>query len=221
MVGRRAVLVAILGAVLVACGAGGGSSPPPVASRTNAPDVAVTPSASSATASSATAVTAPVSQSPSRAPQPSPKPTPIPVPPKPDGVKFGEQIRVSDDEAVAEITQSVSWRAPLTEGVEIRVYGVTNCLAEPSDPPAGTSGPCLVEHTALPASVRVLLASAPASAGVASWKWTQETGCDIGLNNDPDGPAYYAVVLAAYSAAGHSIFAIAEPGGWWRPGLVT
>jgi hypothetical protein len=136
----------------------------------------------------------------------------------PGGVKFDEQIRVSDDEAVAEVTQTVTWRTPRTEGVEIRVYGVTKCLAEPTDPPAGTSGPCLVEHTALPASVRTLLATASASDGVASWTWTEETGCDIGLENDPAGPGYYAVVLAAYSASGHSIFAIAEPGAWWRPG---
>jgi hypothetical protein len=125
---------------------------------------------------------------------------------------------VSDDEAVAEFTQTVTWRTPRTEGIEIRVYGVTRCLAEPNDPPAGTSGPCLVEHTALPASVRTLLATAPASAGIVSWTWMEETGCSIGLEYDPDGPAYYAVVLAAYGASRHSIFAIAEPGGWWRPG---
>ena len=96
---------------------------------------------------------------------------------------------------------------------------MTKCLAEPRDPAAGTSGPCLVEHTALPASVRTLLATASASDGIVSWTWTEETGCNIGLENDPAGPGYYAIVLAAYSASGHSIFAIAEPGGWWRPGL--
>jgi hypothetical protein len=136
----------------------------------------------------------------------------------PSGVKFDEQIRVSDDAEDAEITQTVTWRAPRTEGVEIRVYGVTECLSEPRDPAAGTSGPCLVAHTALPASVRTLLATAPASEGVASWTWTEKTGCDIGLENDPAGPGYYAVVLAAYSASEHSIFAIAEPGYWLRPG---
>jgi hypothetical protein len=126
---------------------------------------------------------------------------------------------VSDDEHFAEFTQSVTWRTPRTEHIEIRVYGVTKCLAEPEDPPPDTSGPCLVVHTALPTSVRTLLATAPASDGVASWTWTEETGCNIGLEYDPGGPVYYAVVLAAYSASGHSIFAIAEPGGWWRPGL--
>jgi hypothetical protein len=212
MVGRRAVLAAILGAVLAACGAGVASSPPTVAPRTDAHDVAVTPSAASATA----AIT-PVSQSPSGTPRPTLKPTPVPGPAKPSGVKFDEQVRVSDDENVAEFTQTVTWRTPRTEGIEIRVYGVTKCLAEPRDPPAGTSGPCLVEHAALPASVLTLLATASASDGVVSWRWTEETGCNIGLEYDPAGPAYYAVVLAAYSASRHSIFAIAEPGGWWRP----
>jgi hypothetical protein len=151
-------------------------------------------------------------------PKPSPKPTPVPVPPKPTGVKFDERAKMSDDESVAEITQTVTWRAPRSAGVEIRVYGVTECIAEPSNPAPNTSGPCLVIHTPLPASVRTLLGTAPASDGVVSWTWTQETGCDIGLAHDPDGPMYHAVVLAAYSASGHSIFAIAEPGGWWQPG---
>ena len=134
-------------------------------------------------------------------------------------MKFNERVHVSDDEAVAEFTQTVTWQTPRMEGIEIRVYGVTKCLAEPKDPPADSSGPCLVEHTALPPSVVTLLATAPASDGVISWRWTEQTGCNIGLEYDPDGPAYYAVVLAAYTASRHSIFAIAEPGGWWRPGV--
>ena len=118
----------------------------------------------------------------------------------------------------ADITQTVTWRTPRSDGVEIRVYGVTKCIAEPSDPAPDTSGPCLVTGTPLPASVRTLLGKAPASDGAVIWSWTEETGCDIGLANDPDGPVYYAVVLAAYNASGHSIFAIAEPGLWWEPG---
>jgi hypothetical protein len=141
------------------------------------------------------------------------------VPPKPAGVNFDVQADVSDDGSEAEITQTVTWRTPRNEGVEIKVYGVTKCIAEPEDPAPDTSGPCLVAHTPLPASVRTLLGSAPASTGAVSWSWTEGTGCDIGLANDPDGPTYHAVVLAAYNASGNSIFAIAEPGMWWRPGL--
>ena len=214
MVDSRAVVAAILGAVLAACGTGAASSPPPVQPRTDAPDVAVTPSAASVTAAPT-----PVSQRPSPTPRPTPTPTPVPEPPMPTGVTFHvQQVNVGDDAAEAEITQRVTWRAPRTEGVEIRVFGVTECLARPMDPEAGGSGQCLVEHTALPASVRTLLGTAPASAGIVSWSWTGGFECVIGLQHDPDGPAYSAVVLAAYSASGHSIFAIAEPGLWLRPG---
>ena len=203
--GRLAVVIAWL-MFLGGCAAGAtpASSPSPT-------PVSVGPS----TSPSMSPLSSP---SASATPLPTPKPTPVPVPPKPTGVKFDEQILVSDDDAVAEITQTVTWQAPRTDGIEIKVYGVTECLAEPEDPDPGSGGPCLVEHTALPASVRTLLATAPASDGVASWTWTEQTGCDVGLENDPDGPGYHAVVLAAYSASGHSIFAIAEPGYWWRPG---
>jgi hypothetical protein len=132
-------------------------------------------------------------------------------------VTFDEETRVSDDGQFGEVTQTVTWGAPRSEGIEIRVYGVIGCIAEPADPAPGTNGPCLVVHTPLPASVRRLLATAPASDGGVSWTWTEEGGCDPSpFKSAPDGPGYHAVVLAAYSAAGNSIFAIAEPGGWWR-----
>ncbi len=99
----------------------------------------------------------------------------------------------------------------------IRVYGVTECIAEPDDPAPGTGGPCLVVGTPLPGSVRTLLGKAPASDGTVSWSWTVETGCNVGLAYDPDRPAYHAIVLAAYNASGRSIFAIAEPVGGMRP----
>ena len=182
----------------------------------SAPTASPTPAAAASTSPAAT--DSPRSPSAAPTPRPTPMPTPVPVPPKPTGVKFDVQGVESDDGSVAEITQTLTWRAPRSEGVEIRVYGVTECIAEPVDRAPNTGGPCLVIHTPLPASVRTLLGTAPASDGVVSWTWTQETGCDIGLANDPDGPLYHAVVLAAYSASGHSIFAIAEPGGWWEPG---
>jgi hypothetical protein len=150
---------------------------------------------------------------------PPPSPTPAPVPPKPTGATFHEEVECLDAECLnAETTQTVTWRTPRTKGVTIRVYGVTECLAEPVHPKPGTSGPCLVTHTLLPASVRTLLAKAPASAGKVSWSWATEIGCDISpFSSDPDGPPYVAIVLAAYSASGQSIFTIAEPGQWSRP----
>jgi hypothetical protein len=212
MVVSRTVLAVVLVGVLAACGAGPTASPPPVPPPTDQPEVTRSPSA----------VASAVSPSPSPSPDPTPppalKPTAVPVPPKPSGVKFDEHIRVSADESTADITQTVTWRAPRTEGVEIRVYGVTECIGEPASPKPDTAGPCLVVHTPLPASVLTLLAMAPAANGTVSWTWTESPGCDIGVNSDPNGPAYYAVVLAAYSASGHSILAIAEPGLWVRPG---
>ena len=205
----RAFLGALFALVLTACATSSVPSPSAIALATSAPN-ASTPSA----AGSAAATDPP--QSPS--PQLTPNPPPNPPPPKPTGVKFDTQVRPNADESVAEITQTVTWRAPLTKDLVIRAYGVTECIAQPANPSPATSGPCLVEHTPLPASVRRLLATAPASEGSASWTWSEETGCDIGLPNDPDGPAYYAVVLAAYNASDHSIFAIAEPGGWYEPG---
>lgn len=213
MVASRAVLAMIIGGVIAACGAGVASSPPEVAPRSDAPDVAATASAASPSVATVE------SPNPSWSPQPAPEVTPVLEPPKPSGVKFDEQVRVSGDERFAVFTQSVSWRTPRTEGIEIRVYGVTKCLAEPEEPPPDSNGPCLVVHTALPTAVRTILATASASDGVASWTWTEEAGCDIGTAFDPDGRAYYAVVLAAYTASAHSVFTIAEPGGWWRPGL--
>jgi hypothetical protein len=116
------------------------------------------------------------------------------------------------------LTQTVTWEAPRTKGVEIRVYGVTACLAEPAHAKPGTDGPCLAKGTHLPASVRVLLAKGPASAGKVSWSWMEMDGCDPFFGGTaPDGQSYRAVVVAAYSAAGHSTFAIAEPGGWFVP----
>jgi hypothetical protein len=141
------------------------------------------------------------------------------VPPEPIGVDFREDVRCLDPGCDrAETTQTVTWRGPLMAGVELRVYGVTECLAEPAHPEPGASGPCLVEHTPLPASVLTLLATAPASAGRVAWSWTAETGCEVGpFGSDPEGPWYSAITVAAYDATGHSVFAIAAPGEWWEP----
>jgi hypothetical protein len=224
---RRAVSL-LLGVLLAAC-AGKPTSPPPAGSPHAA--VSATPVATSEPTIAPSAMPAATIPTPPATPSPvltpsaasppplSPTPTPTLAPPKPTGATFHEDADCLDANCGrARLTQTVIWRTPRTEGIEIRVYGVMKCLAEPKDPLAGTSGPCLVEHTALPSSVRTLLATVPASDGVASWTWTEETGCNIGLENDPDAPPYYAVVLAAYSASRHSIFTIAEPGAWWRPG---
>ena len=209
---RRAALVAIVALVTGACTTTATPSPAPVATSGV---IIASPTTTARTSLEAT--DSPRSPDPAPTPRPSPDPTPIPVPPKPSGVSFQEK-RKGDEPPSTEITQTVKWAAPRTEGVEIRVYGVTECIAKPANPSPDTNGPCLVEHTSLPASVRTLLATAPASDGAVSWTWTGTFDCEIGLAYDPRGPAYHAVVLAAYSASGQSIFAIAEPGLWWQPG---
>jgi len=219
----RVFVVAILAAAFVACGAVGAPSLAQVAPPTEAA-TAATANPTTTASTSVAATDAP--RSPTQAPttqattQPPPEPTPLPVPPKPTDVKFDEQRKLGDDPSSTEITQIVRWAGPQSEGVEIRVYGVTECIAKPADPSPDTSGPCLVEHTPLPGSVRTLLATAPASDGDVSWTWTGTFDCEgPGLAYDPSGTPYSAVVLAAYGASGHSIFAIAEPGSWWQPGL--
>lgn len=216
MAWSRAALAVIVAGVIAACGASGAPSPAPVLTRTDAA-TAVTPSATTTASTSLAATEFPRSPSPAPTPRSGPIPTPVPEPPKPTGVSFDEK-RVGDDAPSTEITQTVSWGAPRSEGVEIRVYGVTECVARPANPSPDTNGPCLVEHTPLPASVRTLLATAPASDGGVSWSWTGTFDCEVGLAYNPRGPAYHAVVLAAYGASGHSIFAIAETSGWWQPG---
>jgi hypothetical protein len=214
MLCRRAAVAAILCLVFAACGAD--ADPPATlrASQDATSLIGVTPSP----------LTAVASPSPVATPGPTQKPTPkatlIPVPPKPTGVRFRQDAGCLDAGCgrAQRVTQTVRWRAPRTKGVEIRVYGVTECLAMPAHPEPDSGGPCLVEHTALPASVRTLLATAPATAGRVSWSWKQDTGCENwGMYSPPDRPVYAAVVIAAYNASGHSIFAIATQGDWYQP----
>lgn len=214
----------IIVATLVAAACTADAPSTPEVSPAASPSSPITVATARPTAA-ATPATPSLSATPTPTPTPTPtsEPTPVPVPPKPTGVTFDESAQMQDGEGglFGEVTQTVTWQAPRSEGVEIRVYGVTECIAEPADPAPGTSGPCLVVHTPLPASVRTLLARAPASDGVVSWTWTQHQG-DCGNPypaSGPDGIQYHSVVLAAYGASDHSIFAIAEPGGWWRPGL--
>ena len=215
MIRGRPTLALLVAFVIGACAACGVSATP-------TPRSVPTPTASTASpeltaAANPEATNSPQSPSPAPTPRPSSDPTPVEIPPKPTGVSF-EERRVGDDPPTTEITQTVRWGAPGGAGVEIRVYGVTECVARPANPSPDTRGPGLLDHTPLPASVRTLLATAPASDAVVSWTWTGTFDCEVGLAYDPGGPAYHAVVLAAYSASGQSTFAIAEAGTWWQPG---
>jgi hypothetical protein len=226
--GRGAMLSVLVSIVIAACGAVDASTAPPGSIPTAAAgeQAAASGSAEVAEPSSATAnpsVPPPARSNPTLSPSPSPTPTPTPtpthaVPPKPTGVEFKEHLLAGQDPSLARVTQSVSWAAPRSADVEIKVYGVTECIARPDDPEPNEAGPCLVTGTRLPASVRTLLATAPASDGTVSWSWTGTFDCgEPQPLFDPAGPDYHAIVVAAYDAAGHSIFAIAAPGRWWEP----
>jgi len=215
MASGRAILTVIVAGVIAACGASTGPSGPLAGTPTEAANTVIASPTRMPIASLA-ATDSEHNLSPSPSSQRAP--TPAHAPPKPAGVVFDQEVHYSDDEKDAHHTQIVRWASPRSEGVEISVYGVTECIARPKDPAPGTSGPCLVTGTPLPASVRTLLGTAPASDGVVSWSWAEGSGCDIDLAHDPDRPPYYAIVLAAYNASRHSIFAIAAPGLWWRPG---
>lgn len=143
-------------------------------------------------------------------------PTPAAVPPSPTGVTLQIDAHELANGEDAILTVTVSWRAPRADDVEIQVFGVAACLAEPLQPPPGSSGPCLLEDTVIPEEVRVLLVKAPASDGSVRWSWTEPSGCNIGVPLDPQR-AYQAIVVAAANTSGRSDDAIAEPGGWWRP----
>lgn len=210
----RGVLAVIVAAVIGACSASGAVSPAPM--QTSTPRTVGTSVVASPSLEATNSARSPI---PASAPETSPNATPLTVLPKPSGVSFAETRAGEDHPPSTEITQTVTWIAPAEEGVEIKVYGVTECIARPLQALPNSSGPCLVTHTPLPATVRTLLATAPASDGAASWTWTGTFDCEIGLAYDPNGPIYHAIVLAAYSSSGQSIFAIAEPGSWWQPGL--
>lgn len=210
MAGRQATVAVVLSVILAACGAG---ATPTLHGRATS-----TPSGGPSAAASA----APSPTDAPTTPTPTPEPTADAKPPKPTSVKF-KLINDVETETGIQDTYRVTWKTPRTEGVEIRVYGVTECLSEPTNPKAGASGPCLVPHTRLPKRALTLIGVAPASAGRLTWTWDIIDGCDVSgdyiSRADPasEDEQVYAVVVAAHNTAGNSVFAIAWPGEWSNP----
>ena len=199
------VAVAAIAAFLVAsCG----SAPqPPTPSIMAAAAASLAPTAAAATTSPTG--TPGATARPRPTPRPSPSPAPLAVPPAPTGATF----KITYPSATKN-TMTVTWKGPHTKGTEIRVYGVTVCIGMPASPAEGALGPCLVEHTPLPATVRRLIAKAPASTGKVAWTWRSWDDIGGSVAASPDGTTYEAIVVAAYNAAGHSKFIIVNPGQW-------
>ena len=165
---RQATVIAILGVILAACGSG---AQPTASMQGNA---APTGGPSAMAVVSPTPSMLVATPTPTATPRPTPTAAGARAPPKPTGVKFKARMRcVTDACRRYKHTETVTWESPRTKGVEIRIYGVTECIALPAHPRSGTDGPCLVKGTPLPASVRTLLATAPASAGKVTWTWTE------------------------------------------------
>ena len=162
MTASRLVLPALLGIALVACGAGAGSVKPDT-EPTSVAQVTLPPvTATAAVTPDPEPATEPPTPVPTPKPTatPSPKPAAGPVPPKPSGLEIQTPCLLEcgpDDLDGYRLT----WKAPRTKGVEIRVYGVTRCFRTDD-----SEGECLLKGTELPDGVRVLLAKGPASKGV-------------------------------------------------------
>ena len=206
MAAPRSVLLAFLGMTLAACGAGAASvnpaTQPTGVTQVTQPPVIVTPAV--------TPKPAPPTEPPTPKPTPrltatpTPKPTSAPVPPKPSALFYSPCCGEGNWDP-----SSLSWEKPRTKGVELRVYGVTTCF------PAGDRSveTCLREHVTLPDDIGVLLAKGPASTGKLSWQQGEGEGegC-VAEYLSKNGTPFYSIVVAAYNASGHSIFAIVDEG---------
>jgi hypothetical protein len=194
---RTGVVVLLLGAILTGCG--------------GATVLSVSSSLSSSTATATSRPTAGL--------------TPIGPPPPPTSVKLTREGcytgRFPDGVPSGECRTTITWKPSVLNVTEIRVYGLTECLSATED--AG-SGSCLIEGTAIPASVLRLVATAPASDR--SINWSAPAWQDLITDNAKgvafqtfgvdrhDEDIYFAIVVAAYNEASHSKFIIADAGTW-------
>jgi hypothetical protein len=185
--------------VLLGCSHASGSVSPGPAAASEAPSAIGARAVPSANA-------LPATPDPTATSLPTPKPTPVPLPPKPSGVAllFSDNA-VDADATPSEVTMTVTWKAPRTKGLTIKVFGVNRCLRTHDDEP------CLVVNTRLPAGSLEYITEAPARDGKLSWTWPgwDPNSTRLALMTAPSGSEIYSVVLAAYGPPGHSKFAIA------------
>ena len=103
----------------------------------------------------------------------------------------------------------VTWDETVDADTTIEVWAVTSCQRRAS--PKQPSVSCLTSKTPLPASIRKLVASAPAGDGMVSWKvpgW-EIIGGAVGMDKQDE---YWAIVVRATNANGASRFVIAKDG---------
>jgi hypothetical protein len=100
-------------------------------------------------------------------------------------------------------TLTATWKQATSDGVTMRIYGVTKCLNAREPGPGETSVPCLVPGTQLTADVERLVATAPAADGRVTWSWPGwgDIGAALGTYNGED---FYAFVIGGNNAAGNS-----------------
>lgn len=110
------------------------------------------------------------------------------------------------------IKYTVSWTAPVADA-DIRVVGITACLAQPASPAPDDQGWCLTKGMTLPASAMKEIARVPAASRSVSWVWPA-SGEMAGAFAESATDTYYALVIGAINAAGQSKFTIVATGSW-------
>src|SRR3954469_1205088 len=197
---------ALLTAFLVtACAAASSTPVTPTGASVDGPSPTTAPTDAPTVAPTVAPTDAPT---PAPTPSPTPRPSVAIVPAAPSTVKIA--FKGSDPGGMGydtDMTTTITWKEADPEGVTIRVFGVTACLPRTKVDHA----PCLAKGTPLPANVREMIASEPASKGRVSWTWPNWE--DAGGAVMARGDAFYdSVVIAAYNKAGHSKFVIVRTG---------
>lgn len=211
----RRPTTALIGSVLVlalltsACSSG--SSPSASAPERSQVGSSAPTEAPSATPSEPPATAPPATAPPATEPPPVDSPTPAPSPSTvsgpptaPAGLDYQVERDVAGEGGVLKTRYTVSWSSPLDPGTSIRVFGVITCPAKRTP----SNRPCVTDSTPLPAKIRELLVTGPATDGSISWEWPAADVDGPVLVVGPDGTSYYAFVVRAVNDAGRSPFVV-------------
>lgn len=201
----KAWLRTVAGVILIGCAA-------PAASLTPSPAPSPTPTMAATASPTATAeATSPPVATPVPSATAGPTATPVSKPMAPDILKLTYDEHYYTDGS-GTITRTVRWTKDATPGTNVKVFGVNKCLTDVYEED------CVKDGMKIPSRYLLLLASAPASLGKASWDfWVPEGAfiycglvgavADRGEIAPPD-QQYYAIVLQAENEAGKSKFVV-------------